>query len=272
MVGWLLRSLGESDASSDTTTLSQRGPIGLIRLVDGCRSPQGGRSRGERKGRWARKNQGNLGEGKIDGLDRNTGSDGSGLHRARSGERLVLRGGGRRRLLERDTVVLAIIVIPPFADTGCSEPSDEDDGVLGKLLLVKLEMDYKAETVPFVLLGASLAACKPSDRITYSPRSRERRREMSERVDVLAKDLRSGLPVVKGKPESNLLLESDVADKDGAIKGSRSGLGKRETLDVDVCVGVGAVREQSGLIGIDDWEHTLNGQGRRGGRVREGVS
>ena len=36
---------------------------------------------------------------------------------------------------------------------------------------------------------------------------------MSERVDVLAEDLQSGLPVVKGKPESNLLLESDVADK-----------------------------------------------------------
>ena len=36
---------------------------------------------------------------------------------------------------------------------------------------------------------------------------------MSERVDMLAKDLRSGLPVVKGKPESNLLLESNVVDK-----------------------------------------------------------
>ena len=30
VVGWLLRSLGESDASSDTATLSQRGPIGLV--------------------------------------------------------------------------------------------------------------------------------------------------------------------------------------------------------------------------------------------------
>ena len=165
MVGWLLRSLGESDASSDTTTLSQRGPIGLIGMVDGRRSPQGGRSRGERKGRWARKDQGNLWEGKIAGLDRNTGSDGSGLHRARSGERHVLGRRGRRRLLERDAVVLAIVVVPPFADTGCCEPPDEDDVVPGKVLLVKLEMYRKAETVPFVLLRASLAVCKPSDRV-----------------------------------------------------------------------------------------------------------
>ena len=65
--------------------------------------------------------------------------DGSGLHRARSGERLVLGGRGRRRLLERDAVGLAIIVVLPFADTGCGKPSDKDDVVFSKLLLVRLE-------------------------------------------------------------------------------------------------------------------------------------
>ena len=45
-------------------------------------------------------------------------------------------------------VVLAIIVTPPFANTGCSEPSDKDNVVLGKLLLAKLEMvSHKGQQV-----------------------------------------------------------------------------------------------------------------------------
>jgi len=121
-------------------------------------------------------------------------------------------------------------------------------------MLVQLEGDDEAETVPFELLGTSLTIGESADRITYSPRSRERRREMSEGINVLAGDLGSSLPVIEGKPESNLLLESDVADKDRTVEGSRSGLRKRQGLDVDIGMRIRGVRKWSRLIRINDWE------------------
>jgi hypothetical protein len=175
-------------------------------------------------------------------------------------------------VLERDTVVVSVIVVPPFTGTRCSKPSDEDDVVLGKLMLVKLEVDDKAETIPLELLRTVLAGCKSTDRITYSPGPGEGRREMIEGAYVLAEDLGSCLPTVEGKPDSDLLLESDVADKDRAIESSRSGLGKRQRFDVDIGIGVGGVGELSRLIGIDDWERTLCGEGGWAGRLWEGVS
>jgi hypothetical protein len=154
---------------------------------------------------------------------------------------------------------LPIVVVPPFADTGCSEPSDEDDVVLGKLLFVKLQVDDKAETIPLELLRTTLAIGKLSDGITHGPRSREGRREMGERVCVLAQDLRSCFPAVESEPEGNLLLESDVADKNGPVESGRPGPGKRKGLDVDVGVGVGGVGEWSRLIGIDYGERSGEG-------------
>ena len=97
-------------------------------------------------------------------------------------------------MLERDVVVLVIVVVPPFTNTGCGVHSNEDDVVLSELLLVKL--DDEAGAIPLELLGTTLAVGQSSDRITYGPRSREGRREMCEGVDMFAEDLRSGLPVV----------------------------------------------------------------------------
>ena len=149
---------------------------------------------------------------------------------------------------------MAIVVVSPFTDTRCSEPSDEDDVVLGKLMLVNLEMDDKAETVPLELLRTTLTIGKSTDRITYSPRSGEWRREMREGAGVLADDLGSRLPVVKSKPESNLFLESDVSEKDRTVESSRPRLGKRQSLDVDIGMGVGGIGEWSRMIRIDGWE------------------
>ena len=67
---------------------------------------------------------------------------------------------------------------------------------------------------------------------------------------LLAENLGGCLPVIKGKPESNMLLESDVADEDRAVESSRLGPRERQTLDVDVGMGVGGVGEWSGLIGV----------------------
>jgi hypothetical protein len=144
--------------------------------------------------------------------------------------------------------------------------------VFGKLLLVKLEVEDKAETIPLELLRTAVRIGKLSNRITYGPRSGEGRREMSEGIGVFARDLRGCLPVIECKPESNLLLESDVADKNRPVEGSRSGFRKGQSLDVDVGVGVGGVGELSGLIGIDDREQALSREGRWAGRLWEGES
>jgi hypothetical protein len=144
--------------------------------------------------------------------------------------------------------------------------------VLDKLLFVKLEVDYKAETIPSELLRTTLATCKLTDGITHSPRSGKGRRELGEGAGVLAQNLRSGFPIVEGEPESNLFLESDIADKNGPVESGRTGPGKRNGLDVDVGVGVGGVGKWSRLIGIDDGESTLNSEGGWAGRVGEGVS
>jgi len=176
-----------------------------------------------------------------------------------------------RRTLERNAVVVSIVAVPPFTDSRCSEPSNEDHVVLSKLTLVKLEGDDKTETVPLELLRTALTCCKSTDHITHSPRPSEGRREMVERVYTLAGDLGSGLPVVEGKPESNLLLESDIADKDRAVENSRPRPSERQTLDVDVGIVVGGVGEWSGLIGVDNWERTLGGEGGWAGRAWEGI-
>ena len=94
---------------------------------------------------------------------------------------------------------------------------------------------------------------------------------MIERAYVLAEDLGSGLPVVKGKPESNMVLESNVADEDRTVESSRPGHRERQTPDVDVGMGVGGVGGWSGLIRVDDWERTLGGKGGWPGRVWEGI-
>jgi len=265
--------LGKIDATRDAATLSQGEARGLIGLIGRWHFPKGGRGRGERKGRRAWKERRDLGEGKNAGLGRSTSGDGGRPHRARSGKRLVLGGsaGRGRRTLERDTVVVSIVVVPPFTDGRCTEPSDEHHVVLGKLVLVKFERNDKAEAVPLELLRTALTSCKSTDRITYSPRPREGRREMIERAYVLAEDLGSGLPVVEGKPESNMLLESNVADEDRAVESSRPGPRERQTLDVDVGMEVGGVGEWSGLIGVDDWERTLGGEGGWAGRLWEGI-
>jgi hypothetical protein len=122
------------------------------------------------------------------------------------------------------------------------------------------------------LLRTALAIGQLSDRITDGPRPRERGREMSEGVDVLAQDLRGGFPVIKGKPESNLLLESDVADKDRPVESGRPGPRERQGLNIDIGVGVGGIGKWSGMIRIDSGEQTLGAEGGRAWRVWEGIS
>jgi hypothetical protein len=95
---------------------------------------------------------------------------------------------------------------------------------------------------------------------------------MDEGVDVLAQNLRGGLPVVKGKPEGNVFLESDVADKNGPVESSRPRLGKRQSFNVDVGMRIGGVWKWSRVIWIDGREHAVNGERGRAGRMREGVS
>ena len=180
-------------------------------------------------------------------------------------------GTGRRRgPFERDTVVLAVVVIPPFTNTGCGEPPNKDGVLLGKLLLVKLEMDDEAETVPLELRRTALTVGKSSDRVSYSPRSREGRRELRKGGGVLAEHLGSGLPIVEGEPDRNLLLESDVANKDGTVKSRRPGSRERQRLDIDIGVRVGGIGERGRVIGIDDRGHTVDGKGGwASGRMRE---
>jgi len=235
--------LRERDTSGDTTTLSQRGSRRLLGLSGRQHLPQGER-RG-RKRRRARKHWRDLGEGKNAGLDRTARGDRGRPHRARSSEGPVLREGGRRRPLEGDAVVHAVIVVPPFADSRCSVPSNEDHVMIGKPLLVKLKGDHKAETIPRQVLGTTIAISKSTNRIAYSPRSGEGRREVGERSYVLAGDLRGRLPVVESKPDRNLLLESNVTNEDRPIESRWSRLRKRQGLDVDVGVGIGGVGQGS---------------------------
>lgn len=226
--GDLLGNLREIDSSRDTASHSQRRYRSLAGLFGKCDPPQAGRRRGVRKGRWAWKYRGELWEGKNAGIDRKAGGNGSRLHRAWSGKRPILggRAGRGRRSFEGDAVVHAIVIVPPFADTRGSEPPNKVDVVLSKLLLVKLEVDDKAETIPLGRLRTTLAISKLSNRVTDSPRSGEGRREMSERVGVLAQDLRGCLPVIEGKPEGDLLLKSNVADKNRSVESSWPRLGK----------------------------------------------
>ena len=88
---------------------------------------------------------------------------------------------------------------------------------------------------------------------------------MSEGADVFAQDLRGCLPVIEGKHEGNLLLESDVADKNRAVESSWTGPRERQALDVDVGMRVGRVGELSAEIGIENGERALNGGGSWGG-------
>jgi len=133
-------------------------------------------------------------------------------------------------------VVHAIVIVPPFANTRCGEPPNKDYVVLGKLLLIKLEVDNKAEAIPIAFLGTTVTAGKPTNGIAYGPRPGEGRREMRKGIDVLAQNLGGGLPVVECKPDSNLLLESDVANKNRPVESGRSGPRKGQTLDVDIGV------------------------------------
>lgn len=169
-------------------------------------------------------------------------------------------------------VIGAVIVVPPFADTRCSVPSNENEVVFNEPLLVKLEVKDKAETIPFELLRTTIAISKPANRITHSPRPWEGRREMGKGADVLAGDLRGRLPVVEGEPESNLLLESDVANKNRPVDSGRPRLREGDRLDVDIGVRVRRVGEGSRSISVDDGEQALNGGRSRSRRWREGVS
>jgi hypothetical protein len=121
---------------------------------------------------------------------------------------------------------VAVVVIPPFANTRCGVPSNKDEDVLRELLLVKLQREDKAETVPLELLRASFPAGKSTDRVTHSPRPREGRREVSEGTDVFARDLRGCLPIVECKSQRNSLLESHVANEKKSVDGSRPALWK----------------------------------------------
>lgn len=174
-VGRLLGRLGETDTSRDAAALSQRGSGDLLRLSGRRYPPHGGREGRKRKGWWARKYRRDLRELQKASLNRKARGDRSGSHGARSGEGPVLRGSRRRGPLEGNAVIVTVIVVPPFADTGGSEPPNKDEGVLDKFLLVKLEVNDKAETIPLELLGTTIGIGKSTNGITYSPRSRKGR-------------------------------------------------------------------------------------------------
>ena len=156
---------------------------------------------GDRKGGRVWKQGRDLWEGKNAGLDRKIGRRGRAS--SRSEQQTTCSGRGRRPL-ERNAAVFAIVVVPSFADARRFEPSNKDEVLFGKLMLVKLEVDGEAEIVPLKLPRTALAIGKSTDHIVCSPQCREGRREMNEGADVLAEDLGSVLPDVKGKPEGNL--------------------------------------------------------------------
>lgn len=270
-VGGLLGRLGETDTSRDAAALSQRGSRDLLRLSGRRCPPQGGREGGKRKRRWARKYWRDLREFQKASLDRKARGDRSGLHGARSGEGPVLRRSGRRGPLEGNVVIVTVIVVPPFADTGGSEPPNKDEGVLEEFLLIKLEVNDKAETIPLELLGPRIGIGKSTNGITHSPRSRKGRWKVGKGTDVFTRDLRGCLPVIEREPESNTLLESYVTNKDRAIDGGRTRLGKGQGLDVDIGVGIGRIGKNSGSIGVDDGEQALDWKGRWRGRLWEGI-
>ena len=170
-------------------------------------------------------------------------------------------------MLEGDTVARAIVIVPPFANTRCGEPPNKEYAVLGKILLVKLEVDDKAETVPIAFLGTTVTISKPTYGIAYGRRAGEVRREMRKGIGVLARNLGGGLPVVECKPDSNQLLESDVTNKDRPVESGRSRPGKGQTLDVDIGVGIRGVGEWRRFVGINDGEQALSGLWR----WREGI-
>ena len=174
-------------------------------------------------------------------------------------------------MLEGDAVVHSIVIVPPFANTRCGEPPNKDYAVLGKLLLIKLEVDDKAETIPIALLGTTVTTCKQTDGIAYGPRSGEGRRETRKGVDVFAQNLRGGLPVVERKPDGNLRLESDAANENRPVESSRSGTRKGQTLDMDIGVGIRGVGEWRGFAGIDYGEQALGELGGWGRTLREGI-
>lgn len=172
-----LKRLGERDTSGDTATLSQRGPRRFFEWTTRRYPPQRRRRQRKREGRRTRKYRRELGEIR---LDRKGRGDWGRLHRTWGCEGSVLRGRDRRRPLERYTIVLTIVVVPPFADIRCSVPSNKDDGMFDKLLLVQLEVDDKAETIPLQILGTTIGVGKPANRVTNSPRSREGRWKLGE--------------------------------------------------------------------------------------------
>jgi hypothetical protein len=272
MVGRLLR-LGEGNTSGNPAALGQRRSRGPVRRSDRWHLPQRGGQRGNGKGWRTGKHRRHLPKSRSAGLDREAGCDGSGLHRTGSSKRPILGLGGDVKsggAFEGDVVVHAIVIVPPFANTRCGEPPNKDYVVLGKLLLIKLEVDNKTETIPIAFLGTTVTICKPTNGIAYGPRPGEGRREMRKGIDVLAQNLGGGLPVVECKPDSNLLLESDVANKNRPVESSRSGPRKGQTLDVDIGVGIRGVGEWRGFVGIDCGQ-ALRGLGRWSWRLREGI-
>lgn len=142
-----------------------------------------------------------------------------------------------------ERVVLAVVVIQQFTNTGRREPSNKDKVLPGKLPLVKLEMGG-AGAVLLELRRTALIVGEPPSRIAYGPRSGEGRRELRKGAGVLAEHLRNGLPIIEGEPERKMLLESDVADKDGTVKICRPGSRERQRVDTDIGVGLGSGVDQ----------------------------
>jgi hypothetical protein len=94
--------------------------------------------------------------------------------------------GNVGRPLKRDAVIRPLIVIPPFTDARCSEPSNKGEVVGGKVPLKEIEVDDEAETIPLEILRVTITIGRPDNRVRHSPRCKEGRRNMRKGGDVFA--------------------------------------------------------------------------------------
>ena len=122
-------------------------------------------------------------------------------------------------------------------------------------------MDDGAETVPLELRRTALTVGESSDHVAHGPQLREGRRELWKGAGVLAEH-REWSASHRGEPEGNLLLESNVTGRDGAIKSCRPGSRERQRLDIDICARVG---------GIGEWGRVIRPQDRRPGGQKGGM-
>lgn len=151
--------------------------------------------------------------------------------------------------LERNLVVLALVVVPPLADARGLESGGEKDDAFGQLPLHIFQPYEERKSVP--------RERRYSGRRSFG---RERRRQGRKRANVPANDFRSRLPVIQRKPQGHTLFEGDVFDEDGSTKGGWARTREDERFHVHVCELRGFTCGYGGGLSAIDFE----GKGRFG--------